>query len=68
MSIPSKITVTFCHSCESIIASHPGVEPSRTGLCSRGCPWDGSYDRMRPIHVVTYLRREAIPVVESEVL
>lgn len=58
MPIPSKVTVTFCQPCESVIASNPGVEPSRTGLCSRGCKWDGSYDRMRPIRVVTYWQRE----------
>lgn len=66
MPIPSKVTVTFCHPCESIIASNPGVEPSRTGLCSRGCKWDGSYDRMRPIRVVTYWQREMKPAQPYE--
>lgn len=60
--IPNKVVLTFCQSCEEKIGHR--FSAGATNVCTKGCKWDGSTDRTRPIIVVTYWRREMQPSVE----
>lgn len=60
--IPNKVVLTFCQSCEEQIGHR--FSAGATNVCTKGCQWDGSTDRTRPIIVVTYWRREMQPTPE----